>query len=426
MDQPQKPTDSQGEEDANMITAVEESRLLDRDVTMIRETETPKPTTAPTGIARPTVRDSPSLSEDHMQHRQPPHYSSQGSNLERESADEEIQTEVRLRRAMERNGRLVDLTERMITERDKAMRNPTHWNRSVLEAFVLDNANALVKSAAEQSVNFRLEGPDQEVILSPLLDDNLARERMILLARMDQNIRLPQVVRVFSRENKDLYYYMAVEAGMEMLKRREFRIDDWYRRRTETWGALDIFLRELRESMTLARGNQEQLQRFMTRYTGTARTLFFEGVISCILAVLGHPGNFEHFVRDREIKLVETPHAPVRIMQQCVEMMHQAGLHVPQLHRAYFLRSQDQARYHAERRTLANRVLEQERQREEQRERQTLTIKGPQQVHTVRTRKPEVEPIPMEAIRKALGQIALEAKPESLPKLQLEPPPRKS
>ena len=41
---------------------------------------------------------------------------------------------------------------------------------------------------------------------------------------MDQNIRLPQVIGVFSRENKDLYYYMAVEAGMEMLKRREFRM----------------------------------------------------------------------------------------------------------------------------------------------------------------------------------------------------------
>ena len=60
-----------------------------------------------------------------------------------------------------------DLTERMTTERDKAMRNPTHWNRSVLDAFVLDNVNALVKSAADQSVNFRLAGPEQEVILSP-------------------------------------------------------------------------------------------------------------------------------------------------------------------------------------------------------------------------------------------------------------------
>ena len=40
----------------------------------------------------------------------------------------------------------------------------------------------------------------------------------------------------------------------------------------------------------------------------------------------------------------------------------------------------------------------------------------------VRIKKPEAEPIPIEAIRKALGQIALEARPESLPKLQLEPP----
>ena len=203
---------------------------------------------------------------------------------------------------------------------------------------------------------------------------------MILLARMDQNIRLPQVVPVFSRDNKDLYYYMAVEAGMEMLKRREFRIYDWYRRRNETWGTLDTFLTQLRESMTLARGNPEQLQRFMTRYTGIVRTLFFEGVISCILAVLGHPCNFDHFVRDREMQLVESPHAPVRVMKQCIELMHQAGLHVPLLHRHYFLRSQDQARYHADRRTRANQVLEQERQREEQRERQTLTIKESQLV----------------------------------------------
>ncbi len=422
MDQRLRVADNQGEEDANMVTAVEDTRLLDRDVTMVRETETPRPATAPTGIARPTVRESPSLSEQHLQHRQQPHYSSQGSNSERESADEELQTEVRLRRAMERNGRLVDLTERMTTERDKAMRNPTHWNRSVLEAFVLDNANALVKSAADQSVNFRLAGPEQEVILSPLLDDNLARERMILMARMDQNIRITQVVRVYSREDKDLYYFMAVEAGMEMLKRREYRIDDWYRRRTETWGTLDTFLDQLRDSMTLAGGNPEQLQRFMTRYTGLARTLFFEGVISCILAVLGHPGNFEHFVRDREIKLMESPHAPVRVMLQCVELMHQAGLHVPLLHQDYFLRARDQARYHAERKTLANKVLEQERQREEQRERQITTIPDPQQTHLVRIKKPEAEPIPIEAIRKALGQIALEARPESLPKLQLEPP----
>ena len=100
------------------------------------------------------------------------------------------------------------------------------WNRSVLDTFVLDNANALVMSASDQSVNFRLAGPEQEVILSPILDDNLARERMILLAQMDQNVGLPSVVRVFSPENKDLYYYMSVEAGMEMLKRRNFRIDD--------------------------------------------------------------------------------------------------------------------------------------------------------------------------------------------------------
>ena len=66
MDHRQKALESQGEEDANMVTAVEESRLLDRDVTMVRETETPRPTTAPTGIARPMVRDSPSLSEHHL------------------------------------------------------------------------------------------------------------------------------------------------------------------------------------------------------------------------------------------------------------------------------------------------------------------------------------------------------------------------
>ena len=260
-----KGIESQGEEDANMVTAVEETRLFY--VTMTRETETPRPTMAPTGIARPTVIDSPSLTENPMQHRQQPQYSSQGSNSDRKSADEELQTEVRLRRAMERNRRVVDLTERIMTERDKAMRNPMHWNRSVLDAFILDNVNALVKSAANQSVNFRLAGPEEEVILSPLLDDNLARERMILLARMDQNVGLPSVIRVFSRENKDLYYYMAVEAGMEMLKRRDFRIDDWYWRRTETWGTLETFLRQLRESMTLALSEPEQLQRFMTRYT---------------------------------------------------------------------------------------------------------------------------------------------------------------
>ena len=122
------------------------------------------------------------------------------------------------------------------------------------------------------------------------------------------------------------------------------------------------------------------------------------------------------------MKLVETPYAPARIMKQCIELMHQAGLHVPLLQRDYFLRSQDQARYHADRRTWANQVLEQEKQREEQMERQTLTIKQPQPVHVVRTRKPKAEPIPIEGIRKALGQIALEARPESLPKLQLEPP----
>ena len=109
-------------------------------------------------------------------------------------------------------------------------------------------------------------------------------------------------------------------------------------------------------------------------------------------------------------------------MLQCVELMHQAGLHVPLLHRDYFLRSRDQARYHAERKTLANKVLEQERQREEQRERQITTIPDPQQTHHVRIKKPEAEPIPIEAIREALGQIALEARPKSLPKLQLEPP----
>ena len=216
-------------------------------------------------------------------------------------------------------------------------------------------------SAADQSVNFRLAGPEQEVILSPLLDDNLARERMTLLTQMDQNVGLPSVIRVFSRENKDLYCYMAVEAGMEMLKQRAFRIDDWYRRRNETWGTLETFLRQLRESMTLALSDPEHLQRFMTRYTGTAWTLFFEGVISCILAVTGHPNNYNHFVRDREMKLVESPYAPIHIMKQCIEMMHQAGLHVPLLHREYFLRSQDKACYHAERKTRANQVLEDER-----------------------------------------------------------------
>ena len=63
MDHRQKAIESQSEEDANMVTTVEESRLLDRDVTMVRETETPRPATAPKGIARPTVRESPSLSE---------------------------------------------------------------------------------------------------------------------------------------------------------------------------------------------------------------------------------------------------------------------------------------------------------------------------------------------------------------------------
>ena len=154
---------------------------------------------------------------------------------------------------------------------------------------------------------------------------------------------------------------MAVKAGMEMLKRRLFHIDDWYRRRTETWGTLETFLRKLGESMTLALSYPEQLQRFMSRYTGIARTLFFEGVISSILAVTGHPNNYDHFVRDREMKLVETPYANVHIMKQCIEMMHQSGLHLPLLHRDYFLRSQDQARYHAERKMIANRVLEDER-----------------------------------------------------------------
>ena len=82
MDQRLRAAENQGEEDANMVTAVEDTRLLDRDVTMVRETETPQPATAPTGIARPTVRESPSLSEQHLQHRQQPHYSSQGSNSE--------------------------------------------------------------------------------------------------------------------------------------------------------------------------------------------------------------------------------------------------------------------------------------------------------------------------------------------------------
>ena len=68
MDQRLQVVENQGEEDANMVTAVEDTRLLDRDVTMVRETETPRPATAPTGIARPTVRESPSLSEQHLQH----------------------------------------------------------------------------------------------------------------------------------------------------------------------------------------------------------------------------------------------------------------------------------------------------------------------------------------------------------------------
>ena len=77
---------------------------------------------------------------------------------------------------------------------------------------------------------------------------------------MDQNVGLPSVIRVFSRENKDIYYYMAVEAGMEMLKRRSFHIDNWYRRWTETWGTLKTFLWQLWESMTLALSDPEQLQ----------------------------------------------------------------------------------------------------------------------------------------------------------------------
>ena len=97
------------------------------------------------------------------------------------------------------------------------------------------------------------------------------------------------------------------------------------------------------------------------------------------------------------MKLVETPHAPVRVMLQCVELMHQAGLHVPLLHCDYFLHAQDQARYHVDRRTLANQVLEQERLREEQRERQIVTIKEPQPTHMVRIKKPEADPIPIEA-----------------------------
>ena len=47
MDQRQRVAENQGEEDANMVTAVEDTRLLDRDVTMVRETETPRPATAP-------------------------------------------------------------------------------------------------------------------------------------------------------------------------------------------------------------------------------------------------------------------------------------------------------------------------------------------------------------------------------------------
>ena len=136
-------TESQGEEDANMVTVVDESRL--HDATMVRDSDTTRLTSAPMGIARPTVRDSPSLTENQetMQHRQQLQYSSQGSNSDRESADEGLQTEVRLRQAMERHGRVVHLTERMTFERNKAMLNPTHWNRSVLDAFVLDNTNAL-------------------------------------------------------------------------------------------------------------------------------------------------------------------------------------------------------------------------------------------------------------------------------------------
>ena len=407
-----------------MVTAVEETRLIDRDVTMVQETETPRPTTAPTGIARPTVRDSPSLTENPMQHRQQPQYSSQGSNSDRESADEELQTEVRLRQAMEQNGRVVDLTERMTTKRDKAMRNPTHWNRSVLDAFVLDNANALVKSAANQSVNFRLARPEEEVILSPLLDDNLARERMILLVRMDQNVGLPSVIRVFSIENKDLYYYMAV-AGMEMLKWRDFRMDEWYRRRTETWGTLETFLRQLWESMTLAFSEPDQLQRFMMRYTGTVRTLFFEGVISCILAVTGHPNNYRTYhpgSRNKASRIASCTHPRYEAMHRTDASGRIAH---PSTSSGVFSKGIRTRLVTTRRwRTRANQVLEQERQREEQRERQTLTIKEPQQVHPVRTSQPAAEQIPIEAIREALRKIALKAKPKSLPKLELEPPPQ--
>ena len=46
-------SESQGEEDANMVTAVDESHL--HDVTMIWDSDTTRTMTAPTGIARPIV-----------------------------------------------------------------------------------------------------------------------------------------------------------------------------------------------------------------------------------------------------------------------------------------------------------------------------------------------------------------------------------
>ena len=61
MDQRLKVVESQGKEDANMVTAVEDTRLLDRDATMVRETETPRPATAPTGIARRHEGESESV-----------------------------------------------------------------------------------------------------------------------------------------------------------------------------------------------------------------------------------------------------------------------------------------------------------------------------------------------------------------------------
>ena len=96
----------QGEEDANMVTVVDESHL--HDVKMIRDSDTTRTMTALTGITRPTVIDSPSLTEnqENMQHRQQPQYSSQGSNSDWESADEGLQTEVRLRQGLQMEVRL--------------------------------------------------------------------------------------------------------------------------------------------------------------------------------------------------------------------------------------------------------------------------------------------------------------------------------